>query len=67
VTDENSDLLAESHYMLNTRNKYFSRFLNVHRISDLMETEIHMTKPLVADPFEVEIATAKFKKYRSLK
>jgi hypothetical protein len=60
VKDDNSDLLAESHYILNTCNNYFSRFLNVRRISDLTQTEIHMAEPLVADPspFEVEIDTA---------
>jgi hypothetical protein len=41
--------------------------LNVHRISDVRQIEIHTDEPLVPDPnpFEVEIAIAKFKKYKS--
>jgi hypothetical protein len=37
--------------------------LNVHRVSDVRQIEIHTAEPLV--PFEVETATAKLKRYKS--
>jgi hypothetical protein len=54
VKDGKVDLLADSHIILN-RN-YFSQLLNVHRVSDVGQTEIHTAEPLVPDPspFEVE-------------
>jgi hypothetical protein len=60
VKDENGDLLANSHNILN-------RLLNVHRVSDVRQIEIHTAEPLVPDPspFEVEIAIAKLKSYKS--
>jgi hypothetical protein len=41
--------------------------LNVHRVSDVRQTEIHTAEPLVPDPspFEIEIAMAKLKRYKS--
>jgi hypothetical protein len=41
--------------------------LNVHRVSDVRQIEIHTAEPLVLDPsaFEVEIAIAKLKRYKS--
>jgi hypothetical protein len=55
---EESDLLAESRNILNRWKKYFSQLLNVHRVSDVRQIEIHTAEPLVPDrnPFEVEIA-----------
>jgi hypothetical protein len=63
IEDENGDLLADSHNILNRWKNYFSQLLNVHRVSDVRQIEM----PLVPDPspFEVEIATAKLKKYKS--
>jgi hypothetical protein len=42
---------------------YFSQLLNVHRVSNVRQIEIHTAEPLVPEssPFEVEIAIAKFK------
>jgi hypothetical protein len=41
--------------------------LNVHRVSDVRQIEIHTAEPLVPDPgrFEVEITIAKLKRCRS--
>jgi hypothetical protein len=41
--------------------------LNVHRVCDDRQIEIHTTEPLAPDssPFEVEIAIAKLKSYKS--
>jgi hypothetical protein len=45
----------------------FLQLLNAHRVSDVRRIEIHTAEPLVPDlsPFEVEIATTKFKNYKS--
>jgi hypothetical protein len=41
--------------------------LNVHRVGDVRQIEIHIAGPLVCDPspFEAEIAIAKLKRYKS--
>jgi hypothetical protein len=50
---------------LNRWKNYFSQLLNVHRVSDVRQIEIHTAKPLVLDhsPFDVEVTVAKLKKY----
>jgi hypothetical protein len=52
VKDENSDLLADSHNILNKWKNCFSQLLNVHtgRASDVRQIEIHIAAPLVPDP-----------------
>jgi hypothetical protein len=67
VKDENGDLLADSHNILNRWRKYFSRLLNVHNVTDGRQIEVHTAEPLVPSPsrLEVEIAIAKLKKYKS--
>jgi hypothetical protein len=64
VKDENCNLLGYSHSLLNRWKNYFSQLLNVHRVSDVRQIEIHVAELLVPDPrpFEVEIAVAKLKK-----
>jgi hypothetical protein len=41
--------------------------LNLHNVSDVRQIEVHTAEPLVPGPscLEVEIATAKLKKYKS--
>jgi hypothetical protein len=65
VKDENGDLLADSHNILNRRKNYFSQLLNVHNVNDVRLIEVYMAEPLVPDPsrLEAEIAIAKVKKY----
>jgi hypothetical protein len=67
VKDENGDLLADSHNILNRWKNYFSLLLNVHNVSDIRQIEMHTAEPLVPGPsrLEVEIAIAKLKKYKS--
>jgi hypothetical protein len=67
VKNEKSDLLADSHNILNWWKNYFSQLLKVHMVSDVRQTEIHTAKQLVPDPspFEVEIAIEKLKRYKS--
>jgi hypothetical protein len=67
VKDDIGALLADSHSILNRWKNYFSQLLNIHRVSDVRQIEIHTTKSFVpeASPFELEIAIAKLKKYKS--
>jgi hypothetical protein len=67
VKDENGDLLADSHNILNRWKNYFSQFLNVHNVSDVRQIEVPTAEPLVPGPsrLEVESAAAKLKKYKS--
>jgi hypothetical protein len=53
--------------ILNRWKNYFSQLLNVHRVSDVKQIEMHTAELLVPDPspFEVEIAIAIFKRYES--
>jgi hypothetical protein len=63
VEEENSDLLAESHNILNRWKNYFLQLLNVDNISDVRQIEVHTVEPLVPGPscLDVELAIAKFK------
>jgi hypothetical protein len=67
VKDENGDLLADSHNILNSWKNYFSQLLNVHNVSAVRQIEVHTAEPLVPGPsrFEVEIVIANLKKYKS--
>jgi hypothetical protein len=60
--------LAEPHNILNRWKNYFSQLLNVNRVSDVRQIEIHTAELLVSDPSpsEVEIAVEKLKRYKSL-
>jgi hypothetical protein len=67
VKDENGDLLADSHNILNRWMKYFSQSLNVHRLRDIRHLERYTDEPSLPDSstFEVEIAIANLKSYKS--
>jgi hypothetical protein len=67
VKDENGDLLADSRNILNGWKNYLSLLLNVYRVRDVRKIEIQTAEPLVPDlsSFEVEIAIAKLKTYKS--
>jgi hypothetical protein len=57
VRDEHGDLLADSQNILNRWNSYFSQSLNVHRVNDVRQIEIHTAELLVPDPspFQFEV------------
>jgi hypothetical protein len=61
-------LQADFHNILNRWKNYFPQLLNVHRVSDVRNLQIHTVEPLVPDPshFEVESAIAKLKRYKYL-
>jgi hypothetical protein len=67
VKEENCDLLADYHSILNRWKNYFFQLLNVHGINDVWQTEIHTAEPLVPEPssYEVEIAIERLKRYKS--
>jgi hypothetical protein len=67
VKDENGDLLADSHNILNKWKNYISQFFNVHIVRDIRQIEIHTAEPLVPGPscLEVEIAMGKLRNYKS--
>jgi hypothetical protein len=62
VKDENGDLLADFHNILNRWKNYFSLLLNVH-VSDVRQIQVHTAEPLVPGPslLVVEIAIAIFR------
>jgi hypothetical protein len=62
VKDENFDLLADSHNILNRWKKYCYQLLNVHRVSDFRHIEIQRVKPSL---LEAEIAITKLKEHKS--
>jgi hypothetical protein len=67
VKEENGDLLADSHSILNRWKNYFCQLSNVHGVNDVRQTEIHTAETLLPEPSssEVEIATEKLKMYKS--
>jgi hypothetical protein len=64
VKDENGDLFADSHNILNRWKNYFSQLLNVRNVSDVGQIEVHTAETLVpgSSGLEVEIAIAKLKR-----
>jgi hypothetical protein len=66
VKNENGDLLANSHNILNRWKNSFSQFLNVHRISDVRQIGIYTPELLVPYPSssQDEVAIAKFNRYK---
>jgi hypothetical protein len=40
VKDENGDLLADSHNILNRWKNYLSQLLNVHNVSDVRQVKV---------------------------
>jgi hypothetical protein len=67
VKDENGDLLADSHNILNRRKNDFYQLLNAQRVSVVSQIGIHKTEPLVPDssPFEVENSIVSLKRCTS--
>jgi hypothetical protein len=67
VKDENGDLPADSHTILNRWKNYFPQLLNVCKVSDVRQIEIHAAELLVPEPspFKVEIAIAKLERFKS--
>jgi molecular chaperone GrpE (heat shock protein) len=67
IKDENGNLLADPQNVLNRWKNFFNQVLNVHRVHDVRQMDIHMAEPLVPKPslVKVEIAIGKLKSYKS--
>ena len=59
--NEKGDFVADSHSILARWWKHFCQLFIVHRVGDVVQTEIHTAEPLVPEPsaFEVEMAIEK--------
>jgi hypothetical protein len=67
VKDNNYDLFAALHNLLNRWKNHFSQLLNVHRVSDVTQRRINWAGPLVPNPSpsEAEIAIVILERYKS--
>jgi hypothetical protein len=67
MKDENGDLLADFHSILNNCKNYFSQVLNVHVFSEVRQIDIHTAEPIAPNPnpFDAEIAVDKLESYTS--
>jgi hypothetical protein len=67
VKDEKGDLVTDFPPILARWRNHFSHLFNVHGVSDLRQTEIHMAKPQVPEPSasEIEMAIEKLKRHNS--
>ncbi|KAJ4432287.1 hypothetical protein ANN_20905 [Periplaneta americana] len=69
IKDENGDLLADAHSILNRWKNYFGQLLNIHRPNrnNRDEIEIQTAEPFIPEPTlsEVEIAIENLKNYKS--
>jgi hypothetical protein len=59
LEDENGDLLADSHNILNRWKNYVFQLLNVHNVSDVRHIEVHTAEPLVPGPSRLKFVIAK--------
>jgi hypothetical protein len=61
VKNEKGALVTDCHSILARWRNHFCQLLNVIGVSDIRQTEIHTSEPLVPEPidFDVEIAIAK--------
>ena len=59
--------MTDPHRILARWKKVFSQLLNVHWVSDVRQTEIHIAPPLVPEPdaLEFEMANEKLKRHKS--
>jgi hypothetical protein len=55
IKDENGNLIADLQNILNRWKNFFNQVLNVHRVHDVMQMDIHTAEPLVPEPSLVEV------------
>jgi hypothetical protein len=55
VKDENGDLLADAHNILNRWKNCFSELLIEYSVSDVRQIEVYVAEPLVPDPSRLEV------------
>jgi hypothetical protein len=61
--DDKGDLTTDCHSILARWRNHFSQLLNVHRVNDVRQTEMHPVEPLVPEPSacEFDMASEKLK------
>jgi hypothetical protein len=66
MTDENIDMLADCHGILNRWKNCISQLLNVSNISDIRQIQIHTAESLVPAPSRLvaEVPIANLKMYK---
>ena len=66
VKDEKSDLVSDSHSILDRWRNHFSQLLNLHGVNDVRQTEIQTAEPLMPEPstFEFEMANEKLNRHK---
>ena len=59
--------MADSHSIMARWRNYFTQILNVHKVKDVRQVEIHTIEPLAPEPsaFDVELSIAKLKNHKS--
>jgi hypothetical protein len=64
---EKGDMVTDCHSILARLRNHFSQLSNVNGVSDVTQTEIHTSVPLLSETsaFEVELAIEKPKTHRS--
>jgi hypothetical protein len=58
IKDENGNLLADTHSVLNRWKSFFNWVLNVHGAHDVRQMDIHKVEPLLLEPSLVKEKTA---------
>jgi hypothetical protein len=53
--DENIDLLANTHNILDRGKNFFCQLLNGHGVNDVMQKEMHIAKPLLTEPIYFKV------------
>jgi hypothetical protein len=48
MRDENGDMLADFHNILNRWKNNFSQLLNMHNVSDVRQIEVHKAEPFLS-------------------
>ena len=62
VRDEKIDLVTDCHSILARKWNHFSQLLNVHAVSNVNQTEIHLAEPLVPELNAFEVAIEKLQR-----
>ena len=67
VKDDKGDLVADCHSIVPRWRKCFSQILNVQRVNDDRQKEVHTAEPLVPEPSasEFELAIEELKSHKS--
>jgi hypothetical protein len=58
IKDENGNLLADPHSVLNRWKNFFNQVLNIHGVHNVRQTDIHTAEPLVSEPSLIEVKIA---------